>query len=647
VLDGGATRQWSSAAWTAAVPAGTTLAVSARFGNTAVPDGSWTGFVALTSGAAFSQSSRYIQYQVTFTSSTLAQTPELRDITFTAAAAAVTPAISVADVSINEGNSGTSTAVFNVSLSAATTQTVTVTYATANGTATAGTDYAAVGNTTLTFPPGTTSLPVNVIVNGDTSVESNETFLLNLSSPTNATITDNQAVGTIVNDDNPPAMSIGDVSVNENAGTATFTVTLSFATPNVVSASYGTASGTATAGQDFTTTTGTVSFAANTTSRTFTVAITNDTTDENDETFVVNLTNPSANVTIADNQATATIVDNDNPPTVSIVDRTVTEGTTAGFTVTLSAISGKTVTVNYAMTAGTATAGADFTASTGMLTFTPGTTTQTINVPTINDTIPEANETYTVTLNTPVNVTISDGSGAGVINDNDSPTVRINDISVNEPSGSTGTATLTVTLSSASTANVVVPYSTSNGTASSSGTTPDYTAVTSGSVTIPAGQTTASINITVRGDNLDEENETFNVNLGTPTNATIQDGTGLVTIVDNDTATITIANASTSEGLILPKNLNFTVTLSNPSTRNITITFSTANGTATAGSDYTARTNATLTINAGNTSGTISISINGDLTREPNETFFVNLLSATGGAVIGDNQATGTIVNDD
>jgi serralysin len=113
------------------------------------------------------------------------------------------PTISINDVSVNEGNAGTTNAGFTVSLSNASNQTITVNYATANNTAIAGSDYVA-ANGTVTFTPGQISQPINVTVNSDLlNEESSLTFNVNLSAPTNATITDNQGVGTITDDDDP------------------------------------------------------------------------------------------------------------------------------------------------------------------------------------------------------------------------------------------------------------------------------------------------------------------------------------------------------------------------------------------------------------------------------------------------------------
>src|SRR5882672_3908920 len=167
--------------------------------------------------------------------------------------------ISINDVSVVEGNSGTTNAVLTVSLSAATAQTVTVNYATANGTATAGADYVST-NGTLTFLPGQTSQTITVAVLGDALDELDETILVNLTAATNATISDGQGEVTILDDDAAPVLAITDVSVVEgNSGTtnAVLTVSLSAAAAQTVTVNYATANGTATVGADYVSTNGT------------------------------------------------------------------------------------------------------------------------------------------------------------------------------------------------------------------------------------------------------------------------------------------------------------------------------------------------------------------------------------------------------
>ncbi|WP_287710038.1 Calx-beta domain-containing protein, partial [Microcystis sp. M086S1] len=110
------------------------------------------------------------------------------------------PFLTISNPTIAENNSGTNNLVFKVTLSTTSTQTITVNYATANNTATAGSDYIAKTGT-LTFTPGQISQDIIISVNGDTAIEPDETFLVNLSNPSNALITDNQGLGTITNDD--------------------------------------------------------------------------------------------------------------------------------------------------------------------------------------------------------------------------------------------------------------------------------------------------------------------------------------------------------------------------------------------------------------------------------------------------------------
>jgi hypothetical protein len=264
---------------------------------------------------------------------------------------------------VAEGNLGALTPlVFTVTLSQVFTGVVRVDYATADGSATAGVDYTAASGT-LSFLPGETSKQVTVLVTGDLDVEPDETFTVNLSNSKDASISDGQATGTIVNDDGggpppTPSVSISDVSVNEgNSGTTAFafSLSLSAASAQTVTVDYATADGTATAGSDYAGASGTVTFAPGETGKQVTVHVNGDTSVEPDETFAVNLSN-AAGATIADGQATGTIVNDDSgpPPTpsLSIDDVALNEGnsgtTNFTFTVTLSAASAQTVTVAVA-----------------------------------------------------------------------------------------------------------------------------------------------------------------------------------------------------------------------------------------------------------------------------------------------------------
>ena len=224
-----------------------------------------------------------------------------------------------------------------------------------------------------------------------------------------------------------PTLSVGDASGNEG-GDVTFTVTLSEAATDAVSATW-TASieGDDTAvAADLESTTETVTIAANATTKMFTVRTAGDTTDEHDETFTLTLSGVSSNAELAsDPTATGTITDDDDPPTVSVGDATAVEGATLAFPVTLSAVSGKTVTVNWATsveTGDSATADTDFTAvSATTLTFMPDEMEKTVAVQTTDDTLDEPDETFTVTLSSPTNAMISGATATGTITNDDAP----------------------------------------------------------------------------------------------------------------------------------------------------------------------------------------------------------------------------------
>jgi LEA14-like dessication related protein len=227
----------------------------------------------------------------------------------------------------------------------------------------------------------------------------------------------------------------------------------------------------------------------------------------------------------------------DCKPDVTINDVTVSEGNSgtvnATLTVTLSAISANTVTVNYSTADGTATSPADYQSTSGLLTFNPGDLTKTIVVAVKGDTLDEPSETFFVNLSTATNAVLVDNQGQVTISENDpAPSLSINDISVAEGDSGTTTANFTVTLSAASGQMVTVSYATADNTALAGS---DYQAA-SETLTFNPGQTAKSIPITINGDTTSEQNETFFVNLTTPTNATLADSQGQAMITNDDPA---------------------------------------------------------------------------------------------------------------
>jgi uncharacterized protein (TIGR03437 family) len=761
------------------------------------------------------------------------------------------PSLSVNDVSVTEGDGAKITATFTIKLSALSGRTVTVNYATADDTAEAGSDYQTTSGT-LTFYPGDTAKTVNVPLNGDATFEPDETFFLNLNTPANASISDAQGVGTILNDDAAPPIPklfIDDVSIVEGdngASVAAFTITLSPASNQTVTLDFTTADGTATAaGDDYQPANGTLTFSPGETSKQVNINVNGDTLVEPDETLLVDLKSATGGAGMGDNQGVVTIRNDDTPlvvisqiyggggnsgavfrndfieifnrgtttvdltgwsvqqasatgttwniaalcpsgpclltpgkyfllaegsggavgsnlpapdasgtanlavsggkialvtnnaalkgsgcplstavidfagygsadcfegsnraaahanntagvrksggcvdandnlgdfviatpmprnssspandcstgfrPDITINDVSVAEGDlgnkTVDFTVALSAANNtQTVTLDYATADGTAIAGADYRSTSGTLTFNPAETSKTITVTIDGDLLDEANETFLLNLSNATNSVILDNQGQATISDNDpAPSLSINDPAP-IPEGDSGpsVANLTVTLSAASGQSVTVDYATADGTANGGS---DYV-TSSGTLTFNPGELTKNVPVTINGDMTFEPNETFFVNLAVPVNATILDGQGQGTIMNDDpappTPNITIDDPSVAETDAGARTLDFTVSLSIPSATTVTVDYATASaapaiGIATPGTDYVSAIG-TISFDPGQTSKPVSITINGDRLVEPNETFFVNLTNASPGTTITDSEGIGTITNDD
>jgi hypothetical protein len=247
---------------------------------------------------------------------------------------ALPPDITIGDVSLVEGNSGTTNARFTISLSFASTQLVEVDWVATNGSATLADSDFQNANGRASFPPGTTTQVVDVPVVGDLKLEPNETLTVDLSNPLFGVITDAQGQGTIVNDDPIPRMSIDDVRVVEgNAGPASaiFTVTLSNPSAAAASASWSTADGSAVQPGDYATDTNTVSFAAGDTSETLTVLVAGDVAAEPNETFYVNLSAPIGAV-LGDRRGVGTILDDDGPSRLDVSSFTIVSDGASGAT---------------------------------------------------------------------------------------------------------------------------------------------------------------------------------------------------------------------------------------------------------------------------------------------------------------------------
>lgn len=337
------------------------------------------------------------------------------------------PSATISVTPLNVAEDGAPNLVYTVTLNQASFSALSIGYA-IGGTATNGTDYATIASP-LVIPAGNTTGTITVNPTADATIETNETVILTLNAGAGYTVgVPNSATGTILNDD-LPNLAINDVTANEgNAGITNFTFTVSLsapAGPGGVTFDIATANNSAIAGLDYVASSLTgQTIPAGSSTYTFTVQVNGDTANEPNKTFFVNVTNV-VNAVVVDGQGVGTIVNDDPQPSLSIDDVSVVEGNAgtvnAVFTLTLSAASGQTVSVNYATADGTATQPADYTSTSGSLTFTPGQTTRTLTVPVIGETVPEANETFFVNLSGAINATISDNQGVGTITNDDVP----------------------------------------------------------------------------------------------------------------------------------------------------------------------------------------------------------------------------------
>ena len=242
-------------------------------------------------------------------------------------------------------------------------------------------------------------------------------------------------------------------------------------------------------------------------------------------------------------------------PLVSVSDASLAEGntgtTTATLNFSLSEAAQVPVTVDYATINGTATAGSDYQTATGTVTFAVGQVTAQVIFTVLGDLILEPDETFRVQLSNPVGAQISDGTGEVTILNDEAlplPTLSIMDVSVTEGrAGKTTNATVRITLSSPSTTPVTVKLATINGTATSGA---DYGAVAGATITFDPGVTSKSYTLGIYGDNLQEGDEQSTVQLSNPTNAAIADGTGVVTIIDDDAAKLLAATSGGSTAVL-------------------------------------------------------------------------------------------------
>jgi hypothetical protein len=444
--------------------------------------------------------------------------------------------VSISDIVIDE-DSGQATFTVTLVRGEGSVDEVVVDYATADGEAIAGLDYVATSGQ-LTFAPGETQKTITVDIIDDLLNEDNETFRLILSNAVNALITNGTATATIIDNDPEPNLSIGDITVNEGDGTATFTVTLDAASSKDIQVNFATQDGEAIAGEDYIATTGTLTFAPGETQQTFTVDIIDDLLNEGNETFGVTLSN-AVNAGIEKDEAIATIIDNDPLPTLNFKRIKIEEGdrgtTQAEFVATLSDPSGQTVSFDYRTADGRAKASdGDYEATQGTVTFAPGETEQIITVNVFGDGVYEKNEGFFLRFNNASNAELGKRRVKGIIlNDDPMPKLRVSNVSVKEGDRGKTKAEFVLTRSGDTNVRTVARYRTVDGTATAKDN--DYIPK-SGKVTFKPGETEKIVRVDVVGDTKVEPDEQFQLEVFRANHAEIVKGVGTATIRNDDRA---------------------------------------------------------------------------------------------------------------
>ena len=567
------------------------------------------------------------------------------------------PAITINDSSALEGDP----MVFTVNLDRPSDTDVTVTYADIPNLADPQFDYTVNAPTQVTIPVGQTQANLTVFTVADHHAEFNETFLIQLTGVTgNARIQDGVAIGTILNDAVAPSLTVNDVQTPEGTA-ATFTVTLTrsaLTTDAPVSIGYNT-NGLTASNIDYSARTGRLQFPQSTTTQQLTVSVptTPDELSETNETFQLVLHSPQGDLTIEDSTGTATILDDDAEPTLSINNAETDEGTPLVFTATLDSPSGRRITADYRTNSLTATNGVDYASAVGSLVFPVGATTQDVTVTTLPDRLIEVDETFEMALSNPVG-TVLGNNGTGTIIDATRPGIRVADAATEEG----GTLEFTVTLNRQSSDTITVDYATNSaGIAGTATSGTDYTE-RSGTLTFLPGVTQLTVRVATRPDSLNEPDETLTLTLSNQdASAKILDGTATGTIHNAALVTISINDATGAEDRFhRPVEMNFDVRLSRPADNTVTVEWRTVDGTATGAdirppsldpawyqTDYLSASG-TIIFDAGETLQTIPVTIYGDFTYELDQTFFVELHHASNAILNPDpHRATGTIYNSD
>ena len=521
------------------------------------------------------------------------------------------------------------------------------------GTAVAGVNYQGISPAgTLNFASGQGSAIFNVGLLDDGVSTGNLLANLRLLNPVGAVLgLQNTATLTILDDDATLAFSNSAYSINERGGQAVIDVVRTGGTNGVVTVDFGTVpGGTATAGVDYTNVTGVLVFGDGETLKMFTVPIIDDAIVEGNETVMLALSNPKgqgAATARLGAQATATLVivdDEFSPGVLSFATNASQVSESGTVTITVNRLNGSRglVSVSYLTADVTAQAGLDYTAAAGSLSWADGDVTpKTFTIATIEDALVEGLETLNLALSLPTGgASLGSSNAVLTLVDNDG-VVQFAAANYSVMEASTNVV-ITVLRTGATNNLVSVNFSTVGGSAVAG---VDFTP-TNGTLIFTPGATSLTFSVTILDDQIAEPTKTVGFALSGLTGAAFL-GTQIntvLTILDNDISVqFGAASFSVSEGT---SNAVISVTRAGNLGGTNSVTFSTSDGTATAGADYLSQVG-TVTFLPGETNKTFTLTILQDTLVEASETVNLTLSLPTGGAVLGTPAVASLAILDD
>lgn len=519
----------------------------------------------------------------------------------------------------------------NTSLSAS------VDYATSDGTALAGVDYTTTSGT-LNFSAGQTSKTISVPLLNNTAGAASSTFSISLSNPVTGTIvgTQQSETVTIQNDHSQVNLSAATTTAANDSGSVTLTVNRTGNTAVAGSFDYATSNGTAVAGTDYATTSGTLNFSPGQTSLSIVVPLLDNTAAAATATFLLTLSNP-VNGAVLGTQQSETVTIQNNQSQVNFGSATGNIANTAGIVTLEVDRTGNTTlagSVDYSTSDGTATAGTDYTATSGTINFSAGQAFDVIAIPLLGNAAAPASSTFTVNLTNPGANTVAGAQGQTTVTlTNSQSLIQFASPSQVTSSGA-ATATLTVTRTGNTSTAASVHYATEDGTALVG---VDYVGQ-SETLNFLAGQTAKQIVLSLLSGPAASA-VTFSVQLSS------LGGSGVLGTATTSTVTIphqqSFVEFSAAQESVSGDagSVTLTVTRTGDTTSAASLDFATWDGTAVAGTDYTAM-NGTINFPAGENQETINIPLLANYAAAATSAFTVTLANPTGNAQLSTNQST-------